>query len=56
MDLLEGDVNWKAAILALQEVGYERYLTAEIIPPYSQHPEALNYNTSRSMDFILRRS
>lgn len=56
VDLLEGDVNWKAVILALQEVGYERYLTAEMIPPYSQHPEALIYNTSRSMDFILRRS
>jgi len=56
VDLLEGDVNWKAVILALQEVGYERYLTAEMIPPYSQHPEALIYNTSRSMDFILKRS
>lgn len=56
MDLLEGDVNRKAVVSALQEVGYDGYLTAEILPPYSQHPEALIYNTPRSMDFISRRS
>lgn len=54
-DLLEGDVNWAEVMKALREVGYNDYITAEILPPYSQHPEALIYNTSRSMDFILGR-
>ena len=54
-DLLEGDVDWAEVMKALREVGYNDYITAEILPPYSQHPEALIYNTSRSMDFILGR-
>ena len=54
-DLLEGDVNWAEVMKALREIGYNDYITAEILPPYSQHPEALIYNTSKSMDFILGR-
>ena len=54
-DLLEGDVNWAEVMKALREVGYNDYITAEILPPYSQHPEALIYNISKSMDFILDR-
>jgi len=55
VDLLEGDVNWAEVMKALEEIGYHGWLTAEILPPYSQHPEALLYNTSKSMDFILGR-
>ncbi len=54
-DLLEGDVNWAEVMKSLREIGYNDYITAEILPPYSQHPEALIYNTSKSMDFILDR-
>jgi len=54
-DLLEGDVNWAEVMKALREIGYNDYITAEIMPPYSQHPEALIYNISKSMDFILGR-
>ena len=54
-DLLEGDVNWAEVMKALRGIGYTDYITAEILPPYSQHPEALIYNTSKSMDFILGR-
>ena len=54
-DLLEGDVDWAEVMKALREVGYNGYITAEIMPPYSQHPEALIHNTSKSMDFILGR-
>ncbi len=54
-DLLEGDVNWAEVMKALRQVGYDDYITAEMVPAYSQHPEALLYNTSRSMDFILGR-
>jgi len=55
VDLLEGDVNWPAVIAALRGVGYNSYATAEMIPPYSHHPEALICNTSRAMDYILER-
>lgn len=55
VDLLEGDVNWPAVMTALREIGYSSYVTAEMIPPYSHHPEALICNTSRAMDYILER-
>ena len=55
VDLLEGDVNWPEVVAALREVGYDGYLTAEMLPPYGHHPEALIYNTSKAMDFILGR-
>lgn len=54
-DLLEGDVNWTEVIKALKEIDYDSYLTAEIVPPYREYPQALIYNTSKSMDFILGR-
>jgi len=53
VDLLEGDVNWEEVIKTLKDIGYNDYLTAEILPAYSHHPKALLYNTSKSMDFIL---
>lgn len=55
VDLLAGDVNWPEVIAALEEVGYDGYLTAEMIPGYQFHPEVLIENTSRAMDAILRR-
>ncbi|MFH1006212.1 MAG: sugar phosphate isomerase/epimerase family protein [Candidatus Latescibacterota bacterium] len=55
VDLLEGDVNWPEVVAALRKVGYDSYATAEMIPPYTHHPEALICNTSRSMDYILER-
>lgn len=54
-DLLSGDVNWPEVIRALQEVGYEGYLTAEMLPPYRFHPEVLIENTSRAMDAVMGR-
>ncbi|MCD6336510.1 MAG: sugar phosphate isomerase/epimerase [Candidatus Latescibacteria bacterium] len=55
VDLLEGDVNWPGVMAALRRIGYNSYATAEMIPPYTHHPEALVCNTSRSMDYILKR-
>lgn len=55
VDLLEGDVNWGEVMAAFREIGYEGYATAEMIPPYRHHPEALLYTTSKAMDFILGR-
>lgn len=53
VDLLSGDVNWPAVIAALEEVGYDGYVTAEMIPLYKHYPEVLVYNTSLAMDAIL---
>ena len=55
VDLLEGDVNWKEVIAALKEVGYDGYLTAEMMPAYKTNDRALIYQTSTALDFILGR-
>ncbi len=53
VDLLAGDVNYPAVTEALKGVGYDGYVTAEMIPAYTHYPEAIIYNTSYSMDKIL---
>ena len=55
VDLLAGDVNYPAVTAALAEVGYDGWVTAEMIPNYRYYTEALIYNTSCSMDRILGR-
>jgi len=52
-DLLEGDVNWPEVVAALKEIGYNSYLTAEMIPLYANHPMVRIRNTSAAMDAIL---
>ena len=53
VDLLAGDVNYPAVIEALKSVGYDGYVTAEMIPAYKHYPETIIYNTSNAMDKIL---
>ena len=53
VNLLEGDVNWPEVVKALNEIGYDGYITAEMIPPYKFYPERLIYDTSKAMDRIL---
>lgn len=53
-DLLNGDVNWSEVMKAIRDIGYNDYIIAEVTP-YKENPEALIYNTSTSMDFILGR-
>jgi L-ribulose-5-phosphate 3-epimerase len=56
-DLLSGDVNWPEVMAALRRVGYDGWITAEMIPPvpfYKHCPEVLIHNTSRAMDAISR--
>ncbi|MEO2205314.1 sugar phosphate isomerase/epimerase family protein [Paenibacillus pabuli] len=55
VDLLAGDVNFPAVMEALHAIGYENYVTAEMIPPYTHHSQQIVYNTSRAMDAILGR-
>lgn len=55
VDLLAGDVNYPAVTEALASVGYDGWVTAEMIPNYKYYTEAIIYNTSYSMDKILGR-
>lgn len=55
VDILAGDVDYKAVKSTLDKIGYDGWVTGEMIPPYSQFPETILYNTSNSMDKILGR-
>lgn len=55
VDLLAGDVNYPAVMKELDKVGYDGWVTAEMIPNYKYHTETIIYNTSNSMDRILGR-
>jgi L-ribulose-5-phosphate 3-epimerase len=50
-DLLEGDVNFTAVKQALGEIGYDGYVTAEILPYVSGGPE----KTAAAMKKIFRK-
>lgn len=56
VDLLAGDVNYPIVVKALEQIGYDDYVTAEMIPPYTHHTTQIIYNTSAAMDAILGRT
>lgn len=53
VNLLEGDVEWPAVIDALKGVGYDSWLTAEVLPSYRHHSYRLIEATSAAMDSII---
>jgi L-ribulose-5-phosphate 3-epimerase len=56
VEILSGDINWPLVMGALRAIGYDGWLTAEMIPPvpfYKYAPEILLFNTSRAMDALL---
>ena len=55
VDILQGDVDWPAVIAALEDIGYDGPLTAEMIPTYTHHPIQRIYNTAASLRALLRR-
>ena len=55
VDLLAGDVNYPEVVNALNEIGYDDWVSAEMIPNYKHYTETIIYNTSNAMDKILRR-
>ena len=55
VDLLAGDVDYPEVVNALDEIGYEDWVSAEMIPAYKHYSDAIIYNTSYAMDRILRR-
>jgi hexulose-6-phosphate isomerase len=50
--LLQGSVNWSEVRIALQEVGYDGYLTAEL-PLYPSYPDQMVLDTSHHLDRII---
>jgi L-ribulose-5-phosphate 3-epimerase len=50
--LLAGDVDWTAVREALQEIGYDDVITAEL-SAYAQAPTQMIFDTARHMDVIL---
>lgn len=55
VDLLAGDVNWKAVKTALDQIGYAGWANAEMCPTYKQYTDQMIYNCSAAMDCILER-
>ncbi len=56
VEILSGDVNWIAVMHGLRAIGYDGWLTAEMVPPvpfYKFAPETLLFNTSRAMDALF---
>ncbi|GGJ02040.1 hypothetical protein GCM10010885_09120 [Alicyclobacillus cellulosilyticus] len=51
--LFAGDVDWPAVRTALAEVGYDDYVTAELVP-YASDPAALIEDTARHLRRIFR--
>ena len=55
VDLLAGDVDYIGVMAAFEKIGYDNWVTAEMLPPYAQYPETILYNTSNAMDKIIGR-
>ncbi len=55
VDILAGEVNWPAVMEQFEKIGYDGWVSAEMLPPYANYPEAIVYNTSFAMDKILGR-
>ena len=55
VDLLAGDVNYPSVMKAFKEIGYDGWVSAEMIPSYNYLPDTLIFNTSKAMDAILVR-
>jgi len=54
VDLLSGDVNYPEVMKAFKDVGYDGYVNAEMMPPYNYYSDQIIFNTSASMDRIIK--
>ena len=55
VDLLAGDVDWKAVREGLEAIGYDGWCNGEMCPTYKQYTDQMIYNCSAAMDVILGR-
>lgn len=53
VDILSGDVDWKAVRQAFIDIGYDGWAAGEMIPPYAQASDQIIYNTAQSMSRIM---
>jgi L-ribulose-5-phosphate 3-epimerase len=53
--LLDGTTNWPAVMGELEKIGYRDHLTFEYFHPFQHYPEALIYQTSDALDWMLGR-
>jgi L-ribulose-5-phosphate 3-epimerase len=53
VDLLAGDVNFPEVVAALEQIGYNSYCTAEMMPTYRHYPDQMAFNASAAMDRIF---
>jgi len=51
--LLQGEVNWPHLIEALEEIGYDDYLIAEL-PLHKFYPERMLAETARNIERIIQ--
>jgi hexulose-6-phosphate isomerase len=56
VDLCEGDVDFDAVVSALNDIGFDGPVTAEMIPHYPRYPMVRVINTSTALDYILGRT
>jgi hexulose-6-phosphate isomerase len=54
--LLDGTTNWPGVIESLDKIGYRGYLTFEYFHPFNHYPEALVYQSSEALDWMLGRT
>jgi hexulose-6-phosphate isomerase len=54
--LLDGTTNWPAVMDALEQTGYDGYVTFEYFHPFLHYPEALIEQSSGALDRILGRT
>ena len=53
VDILSGDVNWREVRRALADIGYDGWVTGEMIPQYQQGSDQQIYNTSGAIGRIM---
>jgi hexulose-6-phosphate isomerase len=51
--LLQGDVNWPAVRQALADIGYDGWITGEVLPAYTHHPDRLVFETRAAIESIF---
>jgi hexulose-6-phosphate isomerase len=51
--LLQGDVDWPAVRQALESVGYRGWITGEVLPAYTHHPDRLVFETRAAIESIF---
>lgn len=56
VDLLSGDVDWPNVMQAFEEIGYNGWAAAELIPQYRYAAEQMIFQASAAMDRILKKS